>query len=184
MKARGELPTHVAEYVPDLPMGATAMTRVLIYGAQKTPTLRNVELTGPYFRDGSMATLRQTVDFYVRGGNFGVDRVRDRAMVYAGGLPALMGNEAGKNALVAFMLTLTDDRVRNESAPFDHPQLFVANGLAGDATSVQKPRPNYVRLGFGKYEEVIEVPAIGAQGRTAVGLPPLTPFLGLDPFAP
>jgi cytochrome c peroxidase len=184
MKAQGELPGHVAEYVPDLPMGTTAMTRILVHGAQKTPTLRNVELTGPYFRDGSMATLRQTVDFYVRGGNFGLDQVRDRAITYTGGLPALMGNEDGKNALVAFLLTLTDDRVRNEAAPFDHPQLFVANGLAGDENSVQRPRPSYVRLGFNKFEGVIEAPAVGAQGRATEGLPPLTPFLGLDPFAP
>ena len=26
------------------------------------------------------------------------------------------------------MKTLTDERVRNESAPFDHPELFIPNG--------------------------------------------------------
>jgi len=34
----------------------------------RTPTLRNVALTGPYMHDGSLETLRQVVDFYNRGG--------------------------------------------------------------------------------------------------------------------
>jgi cytochrome c peroxidase len=36
--------------------------------AFKTPTLRNVELTAPYMHDGSLATLRQVIDFYDAGG--------------------------------------------------------------------------------------------------------------------
>jgi cytochrome c peroxidase len=34
----------------------------------KTPTLRNVALTAPYMHDGSLATLRDVVRFYNRGG--------------------------------------------------------------------------------------------------------------------
>ena len=34
----------------------------------KSPSLRNVELTGPYFHDGGQATLEQVVDFYGRLG--------------------------------------------------------------------------------------------------------------------
>jgi cytochrome c peroxidase len=37
-------------------------------GAFKTPTLRNVALTAPYMHDGSLATLRDVVDHYDRGG--------------------------------------------------------------------------------------------------------------------
>lgn len=37
-------------------------------GAFKTPTLRGIELTAPYFRDGSAATLEEVVDHYDRGG--------------------------------------------------------------------------------------------------------------------
>jgi cytochrome c peroxidase len=44
--------------------------RVMRNGAFKAPPLRNVELTGPYFHTGSYLTLRQVVDFYVRGGDF------------------------------------------------------------------------------------------------------------------
>jgi cytochrome c peroxidase len=36
--------------------------------AFKTPTLRNVELTAPYMHDGSLATLRDVIDFYDAGG--------------------------------------------------------------------------------------------------------------------
>jgi len=38
-------------------------------GAFKTPSLRNVALTAPYMHDGSMKTLKDVIDFYVRGGN-------------------------------------------------------------------------------------------------------------------
>ena len=34
----------------------------------KTPGLRNVALTAPYMHDGSLATLREVVDFYDGGG--------------------------------------------------------------------------------------------------------------------
>jgi cytochrome c peroxidase len=41
----------------------------------RTPTLRNVALTAPYMHDGSLATLRDVVEFYDRGGvpNEGLD---------------------------------------------------------------------------------------------------------------
>lgn len=38
-------------------------------GAFKTPGLRGVTLTGPYFHDGSVATLEQAVDFMLAGGH-------------------------------------------------------------------------------------------------------------------
>lgn len=38
-------------------------------GAFKTPTLRQVALTGPYMHDGSIDTLAEVIDFYSRGGN-------------------------------------------------------------------------------------------------------------------
>ena len=34
----------------------------------KTPTLRGVALTAPYFHDGSAKTLEDVVEFYSRGG--------------------------------------------------------------------------------------------------------------------
>jgi cytochrome c peroxidase len=37
-------------------------------GKFRTPTLRNVELTGPYMHDGSIATLEEVIDHYAAGG--------------------------------------------------------------------------------------------------------------------
>ena len=69
-------PTGIpASYMPvsfhALPIGNTQPPdRIGNHGAFKVPQLRNVELTGPYMHNGGMATLRQVVDFYTRGGNF------------------------------------------------------------------------------------------------------------------
>jgi cytochrome c peroxidase len=90
-------------------------------GAFRTPGLRNVEFTGPYFHNGGQATLEQVVDFYSRGsdfpeGNLGPDIRR-------------VGLSATERAsLVAFLKSLSDDRVRFERAPFDHPELCVSVG--------------------------------------------------------
>jgi len=43
--------------------------RLGVDGAFKTPSLRNVGLTAPYFHNGGYATLRSVVQFYARGGN-------------------------------------------------------------------------------------------------------------------
>ena len=44
--------------------------RLAVMGAFKTPTLRNVALTPPYFHNGGQATLQQVMAFYNRGGDF------------------------------------------------------------------------------------------------------------------
>jgi cytochrome c peroxidase len=43
-------------------------------GAFKTPTLRDVALTAPYFHDGSATTLMDAIDHYDRGGVSAADR--------------------------------------------------------------------------------------------------------------
>ena len=43
--------------------------RDAVDGAFKTPSLRNAELTGPYFHNGGQATLKQVIEFYNRGGD-------------------------------------------------------------------------------------------------------------------
>lgn len=52
--------------------------QVLRNGAFKAPSLRNVAATGPYFHTGSYLTLRQVVDFYMRGGDFPVTNTEHR----------------------------------------------------------------------------------------------------------
>jgi hypothetical protein len=64
----------------DAPLHGTwnAPNRVGRRGAFKAPQLRNVELTGPYFHTGSVLTLRQVVDFYMRGGDFPITNAEGR----------------------------------------------------------------------------------------------------------
>jgi cytochrome c peroxidase len=38
-------------------------------GAFKTPTVRNVALSGPYMHDGSQQTLEEVVEWYAKGGH-------------------------------------------------------------------------------------------------------------------
>lgn len=109
-----------------------AESEVNVNGAFKTPGLRNVELTGPYFHNGGKATLMQVVEFYNRGGDFAVEN-RDNL---APDIQALNLDEGEKADLVAFLLSLTDERVRYEKAPFDHPSLCMPNGHPGSVTSV------------------------------------------------
>jgi hypothetical protein len=69
---------------------------------------------------------------------------------------------AEQTALVAFLKSLTDDRVRFEKAPFDHPQLFVPNGHPGDQSQV-------ISDGTGKARDTLmEIPAVGAGGGLAL----------------
>lgn len=89
-------------------------------GTFKTPGLRNVEFTGPYFHDGSQATLNQVLDFYGRNGDFPGGTALGNVRLGAG----------DRNAIVAFLRALSDDRVRYQRAPFDHPSLCVPNGHA------------------------------------------------------
>ena len=47
------------------------------YGAFKTPTIRNVALTPPYMHDGSLATLEDVVEHYVKGGHANANLSKD-----------------------------------------------------------------------------------------------------------
>ncbi len=97
--------------------------RVAVDGAFKTPGLRNVELTAPYFHNGGDRTLGDVVDFYNRGGNFPeFNQANFDPNIVMLGLA-----QTQKDALVALLLGMTDERVRFRQAPFDHPQLFVPN---------------------------------------------------------
>lgn len=55
---------------PDADNGRYELIPVeVLKGAFKTPSLRDVTLTAPYFHDGSAATLSDVVEHYVRGGD-------------------------------------------------------------------------------------------------------------------
>jgi cytochrome c peroxidase len=91
-------------------------------GAMKTPSLRNVKLTAPYFHNGSKATLGDVLDFYEKGGDFPGSASQLHAIT-------LLPTE--RASLLDFLENaLTDCRVEMEKAPFDHPSLTVPNGPA------------------------------------------------------
>lgn len=122
-------------------------------GAFLVPTLRNVELTGPYMHNGSMATLEQVVEFYRRGGNFVNPEVpRDSIFNQA----EFVTNDTDAADLVAFLKALTDERVRWEKAPFDHPSIRLPNGH--DLSQVDAN-------GLAQ-DHYLELPAVGRKGRT------------------
>ncbi len=125
-----------------------------VQGAFKTPGLRNIEFTGPYFHNGGQATLEQVMEFYNRGGDFP-----------AGGLgPSVRRLNLNANqraALVAFMKALSDDRVKFQRAPFDHPELCIPNGHTNSAQTTD------ARFTFSADENWVAIPAIGKAGAEA-----------------
>ncbi len=70
----------------------------LMQGAFKTPTLRDVARTAPYFHDGSAATLAEVVDHYVRGGD-----VKDNL---SPNMKVLSITDEEKHDLIAFLHAL------------------------------------------------------------------------------
>ena len=133
--------------------------RTAVNGAFKSPTLRNVELTGPYMHNGGLTTLRDVVEFYDHGGDFGVEtNLHKHPEIEPLGL-----TDVEVDALVAFLETLTDDRVRYSRAPFDHPELVVPVGylVGDDGTPV---------------EDWKTIEAVGIDGRES----PLMPFPSED----
>ncbi|MFK7885364.1 MAG: cytochrome c peroxidase [Gammaproteobacteria bacterium] len=158
--------------------------RDAIDGSFKTAGLRNVELTGPYFHNGGHLTLRQVVEFYNRGG--------DRQRVHVGGqtcdttgfngsctnvdpdIEHLSLSDSQLDDLVEFLKALTDDRVRTEKAPFDHPGITVPLGHTGDEYDIT---PVGTASGGTVAEDALFVlPAVGRHGRTADDRRPLPRF--------
>jgi len=134
---------------------------VAVDGALKAPGLRNIALTAPYMHHGGELTLRDIVEFYDRGGTFSDYNIAnldpDIGIVQIDpitGQPLILPRDlspAEIDGLVAFLEALTDERVRFQRAPFDHPQLFVPNLPADPNCLVCKPG---------------ELPAVGRNGST------------------
>lgn len=148
----------------DPPLVPNSERDLVADGAFKTPGLRNVELTAPYFHNGGQLNLEQVVDFYSRGGDFG-------------GLPVLNLTPGQKQDLVAFLKSFTDERVRFQRAPFDHPQLFVPNGHPGDQNAVAVDPNVQTSDGVKQAQDaLLEIPAVGRNGSSA----PIQNFLGAN----
>jgi cytochrome c peroxidase len=115
---------------PILPPSIPANFPVANDGNFKVPGLRNVELTAPYFHNGGVMTLEEVVQFYTRGADFRLQN-QDDVDVLIADIGTLQHSPVKQASLVDFMKSFTDERVRNESAPFDHPELRVPNGDTG-----------------------------------------------------
>jgi hypothetical protein len=117
----------------------------------------------------------------VRGGDF--PRTNDKnfdsegmsvlpLLTDAGAIPGDFTPEEKRDALVQFLMALTDERVANEEAPFDHPELFVP--ITGSAP-ISTGRAGFVS----NPTDFMQIAAVGTDGRQ-FGAPSLQPFLGLD----
>ena len=78
-------------------------------GAFRTPSLRNVALTAPYFHDGSRATLQDVIGFYIRGGN--PVRYRDKE------IQSIWLSGQDRADLQAFLESLTGEMPPNSGPP-------------------------------------------------------------------
>lgn len=135
-------------------------------GSYKIPSLRNIELTGPYMHNGGMATLDEVLEFYTRGGNFATPP-KEFGKIFA--LVDLRLAPQKRKDLLNFLKSLTDDRVRYERAPFDHPEIRITHGHVGDNSSITKSSPMNAALAA---DQFLFIPAVGAEGRAK----PLQPF--------
>jgi cytochrome c peroxidase len=79
-------------------------------GAFKTPTLRDITRTAPYMHDGSVATLEEVIELYVRGGE--KNQWLDVKM------EPLALSDQDKKDLLAFLQSLEGDW------KFDEPRLL------------------------------------------------------------
>lgn len=106
---------------PDIGLGTIATNRQA--GFFLTPSLRNVAETAPYMHDGSLATLDEVIDFYVRGGIAAGDRQPDIEPI------ELSADE--RRDLIAFLRSLTGDHRYDDGG----------RRLDDDASSADGPPP-------------------------------------------
>ncbi len=164
-------------YIPTAAAAQAALNQLkmsqVTQAAFKIPSLRNVELTGPYMHNGSMATLDQVLEFYARTGNF-LNADQEQFMPP---LSALASTSTGANdrlAVVALLKSFTDDRVRYEQAPFDHPAINIPHGNAGNETAAVKGNPLDSKA-LAK-DEYLAIEAVGANGVNLETQRPAQPF--------
>lgn len=88
----------------DLGRGADLKKNEKMQYAFKTPTLRSIAQRAPYMHDGSMASLRDVLKHYVKGG---IERPSRSPLM----MPISL-SEAEEGDLIAFLETLSEDRPR------------------------------------------------------------------------
>jgi cytochrome c peroxidase len=99
-------------------------TSVIANGVFKVPSLRNVELTGPYMHDGRFQTLDQVVNHYNSGiaNHPALDwRLQGFDQLTGKSSPKKFNwNDKQKSDLIAFLKTLTDQNMVSDQK-FSNP---------------------------------------------------------------
>jgi cytochrome c peroxidase len=170
-----------------------SLERELVDGSFKTPSIRNVALTPPYFHYGGYSDLRSVVEVYARGGSkrnmlgspestgdwsgtgplgHGVAEGTNHGTNVDFFIRDIKSTDAQIDAIVAFLKSVTDPRVQCDQAPFDHPELVVFNGH-------REPTRAY----YGAHEKTFVLPAVGAAGYGGAKARYCIPNAG-DLFAP
>ena len=90
----------------DSDLGKYNLTQAIIHKYSfKTPTIRNITLTGPYMHNGVFKSLEEVIDFYNEGGGKGRGfRLENQTLPE----DKLNLTDMEKKQLIAFMKTLTD----------------------------------------------------------------------------
>jgi hypothetical protein len=115
--------------------------------------------------NGGMTTLEEVLQCYNRGGNF-ASQGRDAQFLFG-----IRTSDATLADISAFLESLTDERVRFEKAPFDHPALPLPDGHPGNEQAMAAQSASMLAD-----TTMRQVPAVGAGGRdTSLG--PLRPFV-------
>jgi len=149
----------VAQWMPN--GGVSPSAYAIVNGTFKTPSLRNIALTGPYFHNGGAGTLEQVIQFYARGSDFAEINAQDLDADVDG--VGQIRNKASKQAaLTAFLAeALLDPRVATRSGVFCTPSLPLKDGYDGNELFV-------VDNGNGEAVPTInELPQTGAAGGPA-----------------
>ncbi len=102
-----------------------------------------------------MKSLEEVLDFYDRGGNVS-NAHHIGNLVFPRPFSKL-----DREDLILFLKSLTDERVRWERAPFDHPELWVSVGFEGTPDQLK--------------DQQMYIPAVGRGGRSK-SEGPLLPF--------
>jgi cytochrome c peroxidase len=102
-------------------------------GRFRTPSLRNVALTGPWFHDGSASTLREAIDHYDRGGRAGKPKEPE--------IRALHLSEEEKADLEAFLRSLSSpalERAAEAAEPATAASPLEAPDACPDAEALRR----------------------------------------------
>ena len=98
------------------------------------------------------------LDFYGRNGDFPQGGNLGR------GIGRIRLSPADKTAIVAFLKSLTDERVRFQRAPFDHPALCIPVGHVESAPGVLQADSSDPRFGSSAQDKWSLIPAVGKSG--------------------